>query len=175
MKRKRKRTKKARAQNYYPYGFDYGGYGDGFLQQPAEWNAAPFYPNGLNGFPYQNGMVGNAVNANPLSALFNGTSTGAAANQNAVQQPSPNLWEHVGGFDGIITKMGKMHKIMQMAQQMGPFLKLFTKSADPDLVRHAVITASPAATKRPASRSVKSRTSQIHRQAARKTKKQRSP
>jgi len=42
-----------------------------------------------------------------------------------------NLWQRIGGLDGIITHMGKVQKIMQMAQQMSPLMKLFTNSLLP--------------------------------------------
>ncbi|WP_371755826.1 hypothetical protein [Ferviditalea candida] len=52
---------------------------------------------------------------------MNGTNSGTKP-QN--MQPV-NFWEQIGGLDGIITNMGKVQKIMKMAQSMTPFMRMF--------------------------------------------------
>lgn len=99
----------------------------GFFPPGAPWGWPPFGAGDPpNGFPFH-----------PTSPFHVSQTPSPSPPPGAAQTPPPpapppaDLWQQIGGLDGIIANMGKLEKILKMSKSFTPYMKMFIRRTAP--------------------------------------------
>ncbi|PYI55733.1 hypothetical protein [Paenibacillus flagellatus] len=72
----------------------------------------------------EHGSSGPYLNQQNVPGLFGGPSPQPVEGQQSGLQGFASFLDRMGGIDGIMSTMGKIQRMVQMARQFGPMLKL---------------------------------------------------